>query len=138
MFDGSDLKLEGCVCIGMHAEDLSCVCGRQALYVADAAVQVSVRWWRCISPVRGEAEPRQQHRWAVTPPQKVSQQYSVIVICDSTTVVDLACHVLQCLPRNSVLHVNQQTLHGSARNRSTSHLSCMSSKEGNVVMQPKT
>ena len=107
MCEGSDLKLEGCVCIGMHAEDLSCVCGRQALYVADAAVQVSVRWWRCITSIWGKAEPRHQHRWAVAASQQVSQQHSVVVICDSTAVVDLACHILQCLPGNSVLRFNQ-------------------------------
>jgi len=61
MFERSDLKLEGCICISMHAEDLSCVCGRQALYVADAAVQISVRWWWYIASVWGEAEPRHQH-----------------------------------------------------------------------------
>ena len=99
----SDLQLEGCICIGMHTENLRCICGRQALYVADAALQISFSWGWCIPPISSEAEPRQQHWWAVAPLQQLGQQHSVVVICDSAAVVDLACHVLQRLPWNSIL-----------------------------------
>lgn len=99
----SDLQLEGRICISMHAENLRCICGRQALYVADAALQISFSWGWCIAPISSEAEPRQQYWWAVAPLQQLGQQHSVIVICDSAAIVDLACHVLQRLPWNSIL-----------------------------------
>lgn len=85
----------------MHAEDLCCVRGGQALNVADASLQASLwRGWG-VGWARGKAWLKCDR--SVAAAQQMGQQDSVVVICHSATIVNLTCHILQSCPGDSAL-----------------------------------
>ena len=92
----------------MHAEHLRCVCGRQALYVADASLQASLQqgWGVCCTKGKVGLE----YGRTIAAAEQVGQQYSVMVVCHSSTIVDLARHILQSCPGNIALSQQQYNI----------------------------
>ena len=95
------LKLEGSVSIGVHAEHTGGVDSRQALNVTHAGLKGGIGCRDGVPLSRGKACC--QRCGGVAAREQLGEQHSVVVICHSASIVDLACHILKSCPGNGIL-----------------------------------